>query len=93
MREPYPTTIEIRKHCPGALWVSGDRNWVVVYLGACEEPGKSWGQPNTRNSYKELLALRESLCFALEITDYRDYLGVSNEFYKPCTKPDRVQDT
>jgi hypothetical protein len=51
----------------------------VVYLGGCESPERPWTAPETRKNFIELLALRESLCFSLDITDYRDYLGVSSE--------------
>lgn len=53
----------------------------TVYLGACEEPEKPWEQPGTRKDYMELQALRESLSFALDITDFRDFLGFSTEFF------------
>lgn len=49
----------------------------TVYLGACENPEKLWEQPIDRKEYMELEALRESLCFALDLNDYRDYLGIS----------------
>jgi hypothetical protein len=49
----------------------------TVYLGACENPEELWEQPIPRKEYMELEALRESLCFALDLNDYRDYLGIS----------------
>lgn len=52
------------------------------YLGACEEPDKPWEQAPTRNEHMQLLAFQESLSFALDVTDYRDYLGVSPKFIK-----------
>jgi len=52
----------------------------VTYLGACQEPDKPWDQPVARKGYMEDQAFRETLCFALDITDYRDYLGANPEF-------------
>lgn len=49
------------------------------FLGACEDPNKPWEQTPTRNDWMETEALQESLSFALEVTDYRDYLGMSTE--------------
>lgn len=54
----------------------------VVLLGACEAPDKPWIQPATRSKHLEDFALRESLCLALDINDYRDYLGLPNEWVK-----------
>lgn len=51
----------------------------VVYLGGCESPDRPWTTPETRKNFIDILALRESLCFSLDITDYRDYLGLSSE--------------
>jgi hypothetical protein len=51
----------------------------AVFLGACEEPDKPWEQPPTRNYCMEMRALQESLSFALDVNDYRDYLGLSAE--------------
>lgn len=51
----------------------------ATYLGACENPEKLWGQHESRKEHIELKALRESLCFALDVNDYRDYLGLSSE--------------
>ena len=52
----------------------------VTYLGACQEPDRPWDQPEIRKDYMEDWAFRETLCFALDITDYRDYLGANPEF-------------
>ena len=52
----------------------------VTYLGACQEPDRPWDQPVARKEYMEHRAFRETLCFALDITDYRDYLGANPEF-------------
>jgi len=51
----------------------------VVHLGACEDPDNPWEQPISRKEHMELRALQESLSFALDVTGYRDYLGVSAE--------------
>jgi len=50
-----------------------------VFLGACEDPANPWPEPDTRTEYMEQEALRESLTFALDVADYRDYLGISAE--------------
>ena len=52
----------------------------VTYLGACHEPDIPWEQPVTRKEYMEDRAFRETLCFALDITDFRDYLGINPEY-------------
>lgn len=52
----------------------------VTYLGACQGPDRPWDQPEIRKDYMEDWAFRETLCFALDITDYRDYLGANPEF-------------
>ena len=52
----------------------------VTYLGACHEPDIPWEQPVARKEYMQDRAFRETLCFALDITDFRDYLGINSEF-------------
>jgi hypothetical protein len=49
----------------------------AVLLGACEDPDHPWPEPDTRSEYMEQEALREALSFALDVNDYRDYLGIS----------------
>ena len=49
----------------------------VVFLGACEKPEDSRQQPKSRKKYLETEALRESICYALDISDYRAFLGLS----------------
>jgi hypothetical protein len=49
----------------------------TVYLGACTNPDKPWEQPVSRKAHMETLTMREALCYALDVNDYRDYLGVS----------------
>ncbi len=51
----------------------------TVFLGACEGIEKTWEQPCSRKAHLEFMALNESLCFALDVKDFRDYLGVSPE--------------
>jgi hypothetical protein len=51
----------------------------AVFLGACEKPENLWIQPETRKDYLETQALRESLSFALDINDYRAFLGLTVE--------------
>jgi hypothetical protein len=51
----------------------------TIFLGACEDPDNPWPEPDPRSEYMEQEALRESLSFALDVTDYRDYLGISAE--------------
>jgi hypothetical protein len=49
----------------------------AVFLGACEKPENPWEQPESRRKYLEKEALRESVCFALNVNDYRAFLGLS----------------
>ncbi len=51
----------------------------VFYLGSCEEPGRLWNQPVSRSVHMEQQALQESLCLALDVNDFRDYLGLFTE--------------
>jgi hypothetical protein len=48
-----------------------------IYLGACEDPMHPWWKPETREEHMEQLALRESISFSLDPSDFRDFLGVS----------------
>jgi hypothetical protein len=49
----------------------------VVFLGACEKPEYSRERPESREKYLETEALRESVCYALDVNDYRAFLGLS----------------
>ncbi|RPH61959.1 MAG: hypothetical protein EHM81_03185 [Chloroflexi bacterium] len=49
----------------------------AIFLGACEKPEYSWEQPESRKKYLETEALRESVCYALDVNDYRAFLGLS----------------
>jgi hypothetical protein len=53
----------------------------IHYLGSCEDPEKPWPQHESRSAYMEEEALRETLCYALDVNDYRDFTGVSAEFF------------
>jgi hypothetical protein len=48
-----------------------------IHLGACENPDDPWWVPETRDEHMESLALRESICHSLDVTDFRDFLGFS----------------
>jgi hypothetical protein len=52
----------------------------VTYLGACQESDRPWDQPLARKHYMGHQAFRETLCFALDIMDYKDFLGANPEF-------------
>lgn len=49
----------------------------TVFLGICEKPEAPWGAPESRQEYFAEGALRESVCFALDVDDYRAFLGLS----------------
>lgn len=52
----------------------------VILLGACGQTDRQiWREEESRNDFMEWKALRESLCFALDVKDYRDFLGLSAE--------------
>ena len=51
----------------------------IVLLGACGQPAHVWHAEKSRGEFMEWKALRESLSFALDINDSRDFLGVSTE--------------
>jgi hypothetical protein len=52
----------------------------IVYLGACQEAGDPWHEEEDRTAFMEWKALSESLSYALDVNDYRDFLGVTTEF-------------
>lgn len=52
----------------------------TVYLGACQEAGEPWHEEEDRTAFMEWKALSESLSYALDVNDYRDFLGVSTAF-------------
>jgi hypothetical protein len=49
----------------------------VVVLGACEREEKPWEGTASREEYLEDRALRATLCYALDVNDFRDYLGLT----------------
>ncbi len=51
----------------------------IILLGVCGETDHVWHEEKNRVEFMEWKALRESLSFALDINDYRDFLGVSTE--------------
>ncbi|MCZ7547690.1 MAG: hypothetical protein M5U11_00845 [Anaerolineales bacterium] len=51
----------------------------LTLLGACEQADHAWGEEKSRNEFMEWKALQESLCYALDVNDYRDFLGLSAE--------------
>ena len=50
-----------------------------IYLGACEDPEHPWWKPETRDEHMEQLAMRESISFSLDASDFRNFLGVSTQ--------------
>jgi hypothetical protein len=48
-------------------------------LGACGQTDHVWREEENRSEFMESKALRESLSFALDVNDYRDFLGLSPE--------------
>jgi hypothetical protein len=51
----------------------------LEFLGACEHTEKPWARAESRDEFMELRSLRETLCFALDVNDFRDYLGLTSE--------------
>jgi len=49
----------------------------TMFLGACEDPSNPWGRMSTRQEYLEDRALRESICYSLDVNGFRDYLGLT----------------
>lgn len=50
-----------------------------IYLGACDNQENPWGIPGTRDEHMEQLAFRHSICYSLNVHDFRDFLGLSIE--------------
>ena len=53
----------------------------VEYLGACEHTDQPWERPESRQDYMADHSLRQTLCFGLDINDFRDYLGLSQKSF------------
>ena len=51
----------------------------ITLLGACGQTDHVWREEENRSEFMESKALRESLSFALDVNDYRDFLGLSPE--------------
>jgi hypothetical protein len=51
----------------------------ITLLGACGQADHVWREEENRGEFMERKALRESLSFALDVNDYRDFLGLSAE--------------
>ena len=51
----------------------------LTLLGGCEQADHAWGEEKNRIEFMEWKALQESLCYALDVNDYRDFLGLSAE--------------
>lgn len=51
----------------------------ITLLGACGQTDHVWHEEENRSEFMERKALRESLSFALDVNDYRDFLGLSAE--------------
>lgn len=51
----------------------------ITLLGACGQADHVWREEENRGEFMERKALRESLSFALDVNDYRDFLGMSTE--------------
>jgi hypothetical protein len=50
-----------------------------ILLGACGHTDQAWHEERNRNDFMERKAQRESLIYALDVNDYRDFLGMSVE--------------
>ena len=48
-----------------------------VFLGACEHVEKPFERAVSREEYLEEYALRAALCYALDVNDFRAYLGLT----------------
>lgn len=51
----------------------------ITLLGACGQADHVWHEEKNRSEFMERKALRESLSFALDVNDFRDFLGLSVE--------------
>jgi hypothetical protein len=51
----------------------------ITLLGGCGQTDHIWHEEKNRSEFMEWKALRESLSFALDVNDYRDFLGLSAE--------------
>jgi hypothetical protein len=51
----------------------------ITLQGACGQADHVWREEENRSEFMKSKALRESLSFALNVNDYRDFLGLSPE--------------
>lgn len=51
----------------------------ITLLGACGQADQVWEEEKNRGEFIEWKSLRESLSIALNVNDYRDFLGMSAE--------------
>jgi hypothetical protein len=51
----------------------------ITLLGACGQTDQVWEEEKNRGEFMEWKSLRESLSNALNVNDYRDFLGMSAE--------------
>jgi hypothetical protein len=51
----------------------------ITLLGTCGQTDHVWHDDENRSEFMERKALRETLSFALDVNDYRDFLGLSTE--------------
>ena len=51
----------------------------LILLGACGQTNDVWYEERNRNDFMEWKSLRESLSYALDVNDYRGFLGISTE--------------
>ena len=47
----------------------------ITLLGGCGQADHIWHEEKNRSEFMEWKALRETLSFALDVNDYRDFLG------------------
>jgi len=52
----------------------------IVFLGICEKSEANWDTPESREEYFAREALKESVCFTLDIDDYRAFTGLSKKY-------------
>lgn len=51
----------------------------ITLLAACGQTDHVWHEEENRSEFMESKALKRSLSFALDVNDYRDFLGLSTE--------------
>jgi hypothetical protein len=61
-----------------------------VDVGACEHTKSPWSLPESREEHMQERALRGSLCFALDVKDFRDFLGRSRFVPERAQRESRI---